>query len=417
MSKVQTAVSGITVKQQRFTLFGSWAAWLCDALTASVYAFVILAVVKDLNVTFTEAVNVVSYFLIATVIGGVVIGGICDRFGRKKAILLAIAIYGIFNYLSGTAQNIMQMNICRFMVGLAVGGLWGPAAALISEIWEAKSRGKAIAVMQTGYAFGSLFAAVFVMAYLSTLGWRGVFYVTSIPAVFIFFIVLFTVKESPLWLQSRGLIKESGEDQKLAILECFRGKNLKVTLLGLSVSICGMFGYWMLSTFLPTYLDTVLKVNIGKSAIYLMWNGLGSVIGYLVFGILCDKYGRRIIFSLFFLAMAVMIPVLTYTTENFGTTYLVPVSILLGFSLGYFSGFGSWYSELFGTSIRATAAGLCFNGGRAAIFIAPPLIAKYIIPTFGFSVGMTSVSVVYLVAAILVYTLQETKGTTLSAED
>lgn len=188
-------------------------------------------------------------------------------------------------------------------------------------------------------------------------------------------------------------------------------------MLGLLVSICGMFGWWILFTFMPTYLDTILKLNIGKSAVFLVWTGIGAVLGYLVFGYLCDKYGRRIIFSLFFLGMALMVPVFTYTTTHYGMDYLIPVSMLLGFFTGYFSGYGAWYSELFGTSIRSTAAGFCFNGGRAAIFIAPPVVAKYLIPNYGFTVGISSASVAYLLAAVLVYTLQETKGKRLTAED
>lgn len=404
----------ISAGKQKVTLFGAWLSWLCDALDASIFAYVISFLVKDFAVTLPDVINIVSYFLIATVIGGVILGMISDRFGRKRAILLSVAIYGIFNFLCGTADNILQMSIYRFMVGLAVGGLWGPAAALISEIWEAKNRGKAIAFMQTGFAGGMLLAALLATMYLSQLGWRYMFYITTIPAAFAFVVVLFFVKESPIWLQSREIKKEA--EQKLEITECFRGANLKTTLLGLSVSICGMFGFWVLSTFLPTYLNTVLKMNVGASAAYLIWNGVGAVAGYIAFGFLCDKYGRRIVFSLYFLALAVIVPLITYTTEVYGATYLIPLFILLGFFTGYFSGYGAWYSELFGTSIRATAAGLCFNGGRAAIFIAPPLVAKYLIPQFGFSMGMASVSVAYLLAAILVFTLQETKGTVLHAE-
>lgn len=422
MAQGKTATHMITVQQQWFTLLGTGTAWLFVALTASIYAFVIPSIVIDFHTTLTDAASVVSSFLIATVVGGIMLGNLSDRYGRKNSLLLAIAIFGIFNYLCGSAQNLTQMNIYRFMVGIATGGLWAPAAALVSETWEAKNRGKAMGVMQTGFAGGSLLAAILAMAYLPTLGWRNLFYVSSIPAVFSFFVVLFFVNESPLWLQSQDVKKQREQgiqekSQKLELLECFRGKNLKVTILGLSVSICGMFGYWVLFSFLPTYLDTVLKLNIGKSAVFLIWTGIGAVFGYLAFGYLCDKYGRRSMFFLFFLVMAVMVPVFTYSTENYGTTYLIPLSIVLGFFTGYFSGYGAWYSELFGTSIRATAAGLCYNGGRAAIFIAPPLVAKYLIPTFGFTIGINCVSIAFLLAAVLVYTLQETKGTELSAED
>jgi len=406
---------GVT-RGQWLTLTGSWMSWLFDALDAGIFAFVISYLVKDFNAKLPDVVSIVSYFLIATAIGGVFMGNLADRIGRKKTILFSVFAYGVFTVLAGTAQNLFQMGIYRFLVGLAVGGLWGAAAALISEIWAPEHRGKATAILQTGWAGGNLLAAIFAMNFLPIIGWRGLFYICAIPAVIAFFFVLFFVQESPIWLKNRGL-KDAQTQTKVEFFEIFKGKNLKITMLGLIVSICGMFGYWILFTFLPTYLATTLHQNIGQSAVFLVWTGIGGVIGYIIFGILADKYGRRKIFSLFFLGMAIMVPIFTYTVTSSGTSYLAFVSVLLGFFTGYFSGYGAWYSELFPTSIRSTAAGFCFNGGRAAIFMGPPIVANYLIPRFGFSLGIGSASIAYAIAAVLVFTLQETKGKTLTAED
>ena len=411
-----TVVEKYSTKQQWFNLMGSWMSWLFDAMDAGLFAFVITFLVKDFKVSLPEVVSAVSYFLIATAIGGIIMGNISDRIGRKKTLVLSILGYGIFTVLCGLAQNMTQMIIFRFLVGLAVGGLWGAAAALVSEIWEPKTRGMATAILQTGWAGGNLLAALFAMWVLPVFGWRGMFFATGVPALVSFIFVLLFVKESPLWLKSRK-IKTQQKVQHVEFFEIFRGKNLRVTMLGWLVSTCGMFGWWILFTFLPMYLGKALHTNIGQSAVFLMWTGIGAMIGYLVFGYLGDKYGRRIIFSIFFLGMAIMVPIFTIACSKYGVTYLVPLSILLGFFTGYFSGYGAWYSELFGTSIRATAAGFCFNAGRAAIFIAPPVVAKYLIPNFGFEAGIGSASIAYLLAAILVFTLQETKGKTLTAED
>lgn len=406
----------LTTGQKWKNLTGLWMSWLFDAMDAGLYSFVIVFLIKDFNSTLPEVVSVVSYFLIATAVGGVFMGNIGDRIGRKRAIVLSIAAYGVFNTLCGTANSITEIIIYRTIVGFAVGGLWGSAAALISEIWDPKSRGKALAIMQTGWSGGNLLAAVFAMNLIPAFGWRGMFFATGVPAAIAFFFVLFFVQESPLWLASRGL-RDQNQAPSASIMEIFKGENLRTTILALLVSICGMFGWWIIFTFLPTYLANVLHINMAKSATFVMWTGIGAVLGYLVFGYLCDKIGRRITFSIFFTGMAIMVPTFLYVVTTFGDTFLVLVATVLGFFTGYFSGFGPWYSELFGTSIRSTASGFCFNGGRAAIFIAPPVVAKYLIPNFGFAAGIGSAAVAYLIAAILVFTLKETKGKELSAKD
>ena len=110
-------VTGVT-RGQWLTLSGTWMAWLFDALDAGIFAFVISALVKDFHAKLPEVVSLVSYFLIATAIGGVFMGNIADRIGRKKTILISVFAYGIFTVLTGTAQNLFQMGIYRFLVGL-----------------------------------------------------------------------------------------------------------------------------------------------------------------------------------------------------------------------------------------------------------------------------------------------------------
>lgn len=398
-------------RSQWFTLTGSWASWLFDAMDAGLYAFVIAYLVKDFGNTLPEVVSVVSIFLIATAVGGVLLGNLCDRIGRKKTMLFSVFCYGLFTLLAGTAQNLTQMAVYRFLVGIAVGGLWPAAAALISELWAPEHRAKAIAFMQTGWAGGNLLAALFAMLFLPVFGWRGLFYVASIPAWITFIYVLFAVQESPIWLKNRH---QTVKRNNVEFFEIFKPQFLKTTLIGLLVSILGMFGYWILFTFLPTYLDNTLKLGIAKSASFLVWTGLGAMVGYIFFGVLSDRYGRRPIFSLFFAGMAAMVPIFTWTVTSHGITYLVPASLFLGFFTGYFSGYGAWYSELYPTRLRATASGFLFNAGRAAIFIGPVVVAK-LIPVVGFTMAISTAAVGYFLAAFLVFILQETKGRDLTA--
>ncbi|EHG7596366.1 MFS transporter [Salmonella enterica] len=413
--------------QRYATLGGSWAAWLFDALDATIFSFVLLAIAKTFSVGMGDVVSTVAWFLLATGIGGYFLGNLSDKIGRKKTMMLSVFVYGTGTLLCSFAETVWQLSVFRFFVGIAVGGLWSAAAALVSEIWPPSGRTKALAVMQTGWSGGSLLAAIFAWSFLDSSNpesWRTLFIYAAIPAYFTLVFIWFFVKESPVWLANREFMSRNTD--KGGLTEIFKPQYLKVTLLGLSISILGMYGYWIISTFMPAYLESILNVRIDEAPVFIIWLGIGATIGYLTYGYLAEKIGRRLSFAIFFAGMAIMVPVFAYsatlmpltdgkllfTTQNIVT--LGSLAALLGFFTGYFSGFGAWYSELFPTSIRSTASGFCFNFGRVGA-IAGIKLVPVLIPLIGFTATISLASVSYIIAAVLVFTLQETKGAQLTS--
>jgi hypothetical protein len=114
--------------------------------------------------------------------------------------------------------------------------------------------------------------------------------------------------------------------------------------------------------------------------------------------------------------MALMIPVFIVAVTQSGLAYLPFVGLVLGYSTGYYGGYGALYAEMFATDIRATGISFCQNMGRLAIF-AGPLLVPYLIPRIGFklSIGVASLSLV--IAAGIVMLLRETKGIEITAQD
>lgn len=413
---------------KRHALIGSWAGWTFDALDAGIFSFVILSLVHTFNVTMGDVINTVALFLLATGIGGYFLGNLSDRIGRKKTLLLSVFIYGVGTLLCGLATSLFLIGVYRFIVGIAVGGLWSAAASLISELWEPKGRAKAISLMQTGWSGGNLLAALAAWMILdpnNTDSWRLLFEYASIPAFITFLYILFFVKESPVWLENRDAIRTSNKDNN--ILQIFKPKFIKITSLALAVSVLGMIGYWIIFTFAPTYLQNALGIKVNQAPIYLIAVGIGAIAGYIVYGMIAEKYGRRAAFAIFFGGMTIMVPIFTLTVNNMpltdgklvldsaNLTILGVASGLLGFFTGYFSGFGSWYSELFPTSIRSTASGFCFNFGRVGAIAGIKLI-PLLAPIIGFSLTISIASIAYLIATFLVFAIPETKGTILKAD-
>lgn len=415
------------LKRQYLTLAGSWVAWLFDAMDAGIFGFVMLAIAGSFSVQMGDVVSTVAWFLLATGLGGYALGNISDKIGRKKTILLSVFAYGTGTLLCGYAANLLELNIYRFIVGFAVGGLWSAAASLVSEVWKPEGRAKAISFMQTGWSGGNLLAAMLAWRLLDPANpeaWRTLFIYASFPAYLTLVFVLVFVDESPVWLANREFMRQNGN--KSSPFEIFRPQHLRSVLFALTISILGMLGYWIILTFTPAFLQNILKVRIDQAPVFLVWNALGAIAGYIGYGYLAEKIGRRYSFAIFFLGMAIMVPVFTFgasmmpltdgklafTLRNIAT--LGVLSALLGFFTGYFSGFGAWYSELFPTSIRSTASGFCFNFGRVGA-IAGIKLVPVLIPVIGFKMTITLASVSYLLAALMVFALRETKGAVLTS--
>ena len=139
--------------------------------------------------------------LVAAAGGGVGFGRFADRFGRTRALMLSVALYSVFTFLCGFANTLAQFAFFRIFLGLGMGGVWSSGAALVSESWPAEHRGKALGIMQSGWAIGYA-AAVLVSGFVQPrYGWRAVFFIGILPALFTLWIQQ-RVKEPAIWTAS-----------------------------------------------------------------------------------------------------------------------------------------------------------------------------------------------------------------------
>jgi MFS family permease len=135
---------------------------------------------------------------------------------------------------------------------------------------------------------------------------------------------------------------------------------------------------------------------------------IGALLGYASFGFLSDRFGRRPVFVAFVLVAAALVPL--YGAAARSEVVLLLLGPLVGFfGHGYFSLFGAMLAELFPSSLRGTAQGLCYNIGRAASALAPWLIGA-IADRHGLGSALGVTSVFFVAGALLVIGLPETRG-------
>jgi len=399
-------------RDQWYALAAGQIGYALDAFDVLLYVFCITTIMKEWSLQPSMAGFMVTITLFASSFGGIAFGTISDRIGRKKSMILAILLFSIFSGLSGFAQNLWHLALARAVVGIGMGGEWSASALLVAETWPREHRGKAIGIMQSGWSLGYILAALAAAVILPEYGWRTMFFLGIIPAIFTVW-VRTKVKEPDIWLKSRN---EKRVTHKSSFLEIFQGALLKKTVYSTIIASFVMFAYWGLFSWLPGYLGSPVSMggaglSLVKAPLWTIPLMIGAFFGYILFGFIADKYGRRPTFAFYLIMSAVLVYVYGRTRDE---TYLMLLGPFIGFfGSGYFSAFGAFISELFPTRNRGSAVGFCYNTGRMISALAPTVIG-YFAASYGLGGALTITAAAFVLGAFSIYLLPETCGTDLA---
>ncbi|GIM45999.1 sugar transporter [Collibacillus ludicampi] len=391
-------------------LLASSLGWMLDAMDVMLYSMVLVYLMSDLHMDKSMGGFLATLTLLSSALGGLIFGILADKFGRTRSLMISIIVYSVFTALCGFSQTVTQLAILRTFLGLGMGGEWVAGAALITESWPAEHRGKAMGIVQGSWAIGYALAAVVSGLLIPLFGWRGVFFFGIVPAL-VTFLIRKGTKEPEIWEARKNT--RSDTEKEGSVIKIFDRKVVRWTILGSALSICAQFGYWGLFTWIPSYLATSVSqggagLSIVKQTGWIVIMQVGAWLGYVAFGLLADKIGRKATFILFFGLAAILVPFYGFTHD--ATRLLLLGPLVAFFGSGYFSGFGAVLAELFPTSIRATGQGFCYNFGRALAATAPFIVGT-LAKSMGLGAAFSITAISFGIAAILVILfLPETKG-------
>jgi MFS family permease len=379
--------------------------WMLDAFDVTLFALVLPAIRRDLGLSIAAGGLLGSVALVSAAAGGVAFGWISDRFGRTRALMLSILLYSIFTAACGLAANLAQFVAFRILLGLGMGGEWASGAALVSETWAAEHRGKALALMQSGWAIGYGVAAAVNYFVQPAFGWRAVFFVGILPAALTLW-VRRNVREPEIWQRTvRG-----GSRPRIAQL--FAPGLAPLTVVLAAMNACTLFGWWSFNLWLPSYLQEPasrggLGLQMLSSSTLIVVMQVGMWLGYVTFGYVSDRIGRKRTYVTYLIAAAALL--LAYVSVRAPMALLVLGPLVAFFATGYYSGFGAVTAEIFPTAIRGTAQGFTYNVGRL-VSAAAPFTVGTLAQTHGFAAALSISSIAFLMAAVLWIWIPETRG-------
>jgi MFS family permease len=397
--------------------------WAFDTMDQWLYVLARQPAMAELLKAAPEDPKVASYagivqaiFLFGWATGGFLFGIVGDKWGRTRTMIVTILLYAGFTGLTALTQNWYQFAVCRFLVGLGVGGEFASGAALVAEVFPPHARPMALGIMQAASAIGNMTAGFINLTVGASLGWRWVFGVGFFPALLVFVIRMF-VREPERWEHARqeALV---GRTQLGNIAEMFGDPRWRRNaLVGISLAAVGVIGFWGIGTWSPDLLRSILNpqdLSELKShtermvSIAIMAQNFGAFFGILSWAWVAERIGRRGAFALSFLSCLFVVP-LTFLATNSFASALVLFPLLGFFTTSLFGGYAVYFPELFPTRLRATGTGFCYNVARY-LAIAGPYTFGQLRAIFGIRTAGTLLSGIFLLGLAVLPFAPETKG-------
>ena len=356
--------------RERRTMAACFGGWSLDAMDVQIFSFVIPSLLALWGLTTARAGVLATVTLVVSSFGGWLAGAASDRFGRVRVLQMTILWYACFTFLCGFAQDFNQLFILKALQGFGFGGEWAAGAVLMGEVIRDQYRGRAVGMVQTGWAIGWGTAALLYTVLSATLPdaltWRVMFWIGLAPAALVFWIRRYV--QEPV-VKPRA----AGTTGLLHLFAALKRPYLATTW-RVSMMVTGAQGSsYALTTFLPTYLKTARHLTSVGTGGYLLVLILGAFFGFLSGAYLADAIGRKSTFMVSAIGSVVLM--LTYLFAPLSNNMILPAGFLLGYiNLMMFAPMGSFMTELFPTAVRGVGQGFCYNVGRGIGAVFPALV-------------------------------------------
>jgi sugar porter (SP) family MFS transporter len=399
-----------------------------------------------------------SCALIGCLFGAAVAGALSDRFGRKRLLILAAALFAATSIGNGLAQTFSHFIAWRMFGGVAIGLASSLSPMYISEVAPAGMRGRLVSLNQLTIVIGVLLAQLInwylvrnlptgasddfiVRSWFGQQGWRWMFSLTSLPSL-LFFIGMFLVPESPRWL-----LKSARKEEALRILTRIGGagyaeaeaRDVQSTLSGTTSEgvrfadlldprltrvlvlgiVLAVFQQWCGINVIFNYAEEIFRAagyDISSVVKNIAWTGsVNLVFTFVALGVV-DRGGRRplMLFGSAGLAIAFAVLGLCFFRHVTGVAVLVVVLAAIAcYSMSLAPVTWVVISEIFPNRIRGAAMSVAVIALWAACFI-----LTYTFPLLNKSLGPSGSFWFYGVICVggfffILKTLPETKGRTL----
>ena len=342
---------------------------MLDGYDFTILTFVLVEIQRDFDVNYTALGLLGTATLLMRLVGGSIAGAAADRWGRKRPLMISIAWFSVFAFLSGLAPNYAALLLFRALFGLGMGGEWAAGMPLVLEHWDERRRGFILGLLQGAFSWGFILAAAvfqFLPPFLDrspAAPWRVLLWTGILPALLILWIRRY-VPESPLWLAGRTTAAVS------------TGPRLRLMARAGVIPAAAVLSSMMFAYQSMAFWYASLLRERGLTPLpYLVALNVGGIAGAALWGRLADtRFGARRAIALGAALSIVALPAFLLANSP---AALWAGALAIGLTGAGIIGIApSFVGQHFDTATRATGWGLVYHFAAAVGALAPVLIGE-----------------------------------------
>ncbi|MGO4191573.1 MFS transporter [Arthrobacter sp. YAF17] len=369
---------------------------LLDGFDTQSIAFIGPAIAEDFGLKATDMTWVITASTVGMCVGAMSLGTFGDRIGRKKTILLALALFGVFSLAGAFAQSLEQIVILRFLIGLGMGGATPALLALTAEYSPKSRRGTFMTLVLLGLPGGALLGGLVAAAWLPVLGWRGIFLVGGVLPLIMVLICMRMLSESPVFLAAKGTPAADAEarqimaavsggpvspdavlttndkaEERSSVAALFSAKYRMVTIAVFATYLLNWIAWFLLLLWMPTALK-MLGLAGSQAAMGTVTVNGAFILFAIPLSIILPKVNPRNLLLVMFGAGILIAIGLGLAGSNFALVFVLIG--LAGFGIGGQQlALNYLIANAYPTQLRATATGWGIGIGRLGSIVGSAL--------------------------------------------
>jgi AAHS family 4-hydroxybenzoate transporter-like MFS transporter len=366
---------------------------LLDGYDTQAIGYTAPAIAQALDLPRQAFGPIFSAALVGAALGALSFGPLADRLGRKRFMVAAVIVFGIFSFLTAEVRTLPELLICRFCTGLGLGGAVPSFLALGGEFAPVSKRGIFVAVAFAAFPFGGLIGALTSSFVIPHFGWQYVFYIGAVVPIVFAIVLIVWLPESLRFLMARGIRLDEvratlsriapgkippdaelvaapePEREGVPVKHLFTERRAAKTVMLWVAFFMAFMVLVTVTAWTPTVLRSV-GFSISAGALIIGLNNAGSVCASAISGFLVDRFGPYKTLVPGFILGGICLAAFGQATSSIVT--LAAASTLAGFFVGGTgTGLIAFAAGIYPTTVRSTGIGWAMGMGRFGQIFGP----------------------------------------------